>query len=78
MKKANFLQVTSLFTLVARIIHSHIISFVIHMKYKNYGNLNDSCSLGLQTRIFPQAISPTHSVSSCLSWEERWKKRGGG
>jgi hypothetical protein len=44
---------------------------------KNNGTLNGSCSFGLPARIFPQAISPTHSASSFLPQEERWQKRGG-
>jgi hypothetical protein len=50
-KGANFLPL--IFTLLVFIIHAHIISFVINMKYKNYGTWNRSCSFGLPTYIFP-------------------------
>jgi hypothetical protein len=49
----HFLQVAShVYSSCTYYIH-HFISFVINMKFKNYGTLNGSCSFGLQTRIFP-------------------------
>jgi hypothetical protein len=61
----NFLQVAS-----------HFYSSCTYYSSSYHKYENGSCSFGLPTRIFPQAISPTHGVSSYLPQEQRWHKNG--